>query len=112
MKILLDEHFGEQVVALFQGVGEVFTVKSMGFGGLPNGQLLQAAADSGFNLLITGDANMRHQQNEATLPISVIVLRLHRTQARYVRVYVPRIRDMLREGPLLKRFYVLTPMLC
>ena len=42
-------------------------------GGLKNGELLSRAAPD-FDAFITVDRNLEHQQNLATLPISVVVL--------------------------------------
>jgi len=83
-------------------------VRGMGFSGMANGQLLRAAADSNFDALITADANMVHQQNEATLPIAVIVIRSYGNRPERVKPFVPTIADLLSEDHLPKRFHVLT----
>jgi hypothetical protein len=46
----------------------------MGWGGLQNGQLLMQAASKGFDVMITTDQGIVHQQNPSTLPISIVVL--------------------------------------
>jgi hypothetical protein len=51
----------------------VRTVQRMGWSGLVNGKLLAAAAGE-FDVLITGDRNMQHQQSASQLPMSVVVL--------------------------------------
>ncbi|HEX2839336.1 MAG TPA: hypothetical protein VHN77_14555 [Phycisphaerales bacterium] len=35
---------------------------------------MRAAADAGFDVLVTVDQNLRYQQSSATLPIAVVVL--------------------------------------
>lgn len=45
----------------------------MGWGGLKNGELLSRSAPD-FDAFITVDRNLEHQQNLATLSISVVVL--------------------------------------
>jgi putative NIF3 family GTP cyclohydrolase 1 type 2 len=45
----------------------------MVWSGLVNGKLLAAAAGE-FDVLITGDCNMRYQQSASQLPMSVVVL--------------------------------------
>ncbi|MBC7782266.1 MAG: hypothetical protein H7144_00385 [Burkholderiales bacterium] len=45
----------------------------MGWESLQNGKLLAAAATA-FDVLVTLDQNIKHQQNLANLPITVIVL--------------------------------------
>ncbi|MBA2605889.1 MAG: hypothetical protein H0U96_03350 [Acidobacteria bacterium] len=52
---------------------EVFTIDEAGFKGLKNGNLIFAASES-FEILITVDKNIRHQQNTNKLPIAIIVL--------------------------------------
>jgi hypothetical protein len=51
----------------------VRTVQRMGWSGLVNGKLLAAAAGE-FDVLITGDRNMQHQQSASQLSMSVVVL--------------------------------------
>ena len=49
-------------------------LKKKGWDRLGNGDLLDAAESEGYELLITTDQSMRHQQNLADRPLSVIVL--------------------------------------
>lgn len=44
------------------------------WGRLENGDLLQAAEDAGFNLMVTGDQNIRYQQNLSERKIALVVL--------------------------------------
>jgi hypothetical protein len=50
------------------------TVPRMGWAGIRNGRLLSLAAGE-FDVLITVDRRMEHEQNPATLPVAVVVLR-------------------------------------
>jgi predicted nuclease of predicted toxin-antitoxin system len=52
---------------------QVSSVREMGWAGSRNGLLLARAARQ-FDVLITVDKNLQHQQNIARLPISVLVL--------------------------------------
>ena len=108
LKILLDEHFGQDVATLLVHAAQIYTVRTMGFAGMANGQLLSAAADSGFDALITADKNIVFQQNELTLPVAVIVIRSYGTQHEHVRPFVPSIVRILNSDELPKRFYVLS----
>ncbi len=72
MRILLDESSPRKLGFLLEG-HFVRTVQQVGFGGLSNGKLLAAAVND-FDILITGDQNMEYQQNEAALPMGVIIL--------------------------------------
>jgi hypothetical protein len=46
----------------------------MGWSGQKNGELLQRMAAQGFEVLVTVDQNLRHQQNLPTAGVAVIVL--------------------------------------
>lgn len=52
---------------------EVKTAHEMGWSKLENGDLLRKA-DGEFELLITTDRNLRHQQNLARLTLAIVVL--------------------------------------
>ena len=52
----------------------VDTASERGWSDLDNGNLLQAAEDEGYDLLITTDQNIRHQQDLANMNIAILVL--------------------------------------
>ena len=51
----------------------VRTAAQQGWDKLSNGELLTAAEEAGFDLLLTTDKNMRHQQNLAGRKIAIVV---------------------------------------
>lgn len=53
----------------------VETAYERGWQSLNNGELLQAAEAAGFELLVTADQNLRHQQNLANRRIAILVLK-------------------------------------
>jgi hypothetical protein len=55
------------------------SVKQMSWGGLTNGMLLQKA-QSEFDVFLTGDTNVRFQQNLTNFNIAVIVLEARSTR--------------------------------
>ncbi len=73
MKLLLDEcvtrYFKPELIG-----HEVSTIEEAGFKGLKNGALLNAAVLAGFEVLITVDRNMEHQQRRVSLPLAILVL--------------------------------------
>lgn len=93
MRILLDE-------SLPRGLGthilghEVVTVQAAGWSGIKNGKLLSAAAAQ-FDVFITADRNLQHQQNLATLPIAIIVLRVPRTRVESIQPLIPELLKVL-----------------
>jgi len=73
MKLLFDEWTPKRLKKDFVG-HEVLTVDEAGFKGLKNDKLLRNASDEGFDVLITVDQNIEHQQNLMSLSISVLIL--------------------------------------
>jgi len=53
---------------------QVMTAYERGWSKLKNGELLDIAEKEGFELLITTDLNLRHQQNLQARRIAIIVL--------------------------------------
>jgi predicted nuclease of predicted toxin-antitoxin system len=72
MRILLDECVNPRVRSAFPG-HEVQTVSEMNWGGVTNGKLL-ALAQQTFDVFITVDHNLEHQQNLAKLALGVVVV--------------------------------------
>ena len=73
MRILLDECVPIQIRGALS-VHEVSTAQRMGWGGLCNGDLLDAAEKAGFDLFIVADKNLRYQQNLAGRHLAILEL--------------------------------------
>ncbi len=69
----------------------VQTTAQRGWDKLKNGELLKAAADAGFDVLVTPDKNIRHQQNLQTHAIAIVVL--GNPQWPVLRQHVERVVD-------------------
>ena len=73
MRILLDEcvprRFGRELI-----VHDVSTVVEMGWAGTKNGALLSLMVANQFEVLITVDQNLRHQQNLALSGVALVIL--------------------------------------
>jgi hypothetical protein len=67
----------------------VRTAAQQGWDRLRNGDLLTAAEDAGFDLLLTTDKNMRYQQNLAGRRIAIVVL--GRQQWPELRLHIQRV---------------------
>jgi len=72
MKLPLYECVTRYLKADFIG-HEVKTVREAGFTGLKNGQLLNAA-ETEFDVLVTVDQSIRHQQNVRAFRLGVLIL--------------------------------------
>jgi hypothetical protein len=68
---------------------KVQTAAQRGWDKLKNGELLKAAEDGGFDVLVTPDKNIRHQQNLKTHRIAIVVL--GNAQWPVLRQYVERV---------------------
>ena len=73
LRILLDENVPVALKRLLTG-HDARRVRNMGWIGLENGDLLNAAEAAGFPVKITADQNIRHQQNMARRKIALVVL--------------------------------------
>jgi predicted nuclease of predicted toxin-antitoxin system len=97
MRILLDEdlprRLGERLVG-----HEVSTVQRSGWSGVKNGKLLALAA-SRFDVFVTMDGNLEHQQNLGTLPLAVLVIEAVSNRMEHLIPLVPGILKALNHLP-------------
>ena len=73
MKVLLDENLDHALRKLL-GEHEVATVTYMGWASLKNGELLDAAEAGGFDVLLTGDQTLCHEQNLSGRRLAIVSL--------------------------------------
>ena len=73
MRILFDENFPADFAKLVVG-HEVYTVPSLGWSGIKNGELLRRAGDV-CEVFVTLDRNLEFQQNIKALSFGVVVVR-------------------------------------
>ncbi len=73
MRVLLDEQLPRRLARELIGHA-VRTVQQEGWAGVTNGELLRKAADSGFEVFLTGDQNLTFQQNLSKARLGVVVL--------------------------------------
>ena len=74
MRVLLDENLDWRLRRGFDAEHDVVTVRYHGWSGRTNGDLLRAAAVE-FDVFVTLDTNLEHQQNVASLDLAVVVVR-------------------------------------
>ena len=102
MKLLLDESVPMQLRSLLIG-HDVSTVRHTGWSGKSNGELLALARDE-FDVFVTLDRNLEHQQNITERDIPIIVLIARRSRIDYLEPLVPRVLEALQ---ILKRGQVI-----
>jgi predicted nuclease of predicted toxin-antitoxin system len=71
MKILIDESLPRYTLQIVQGY-EAYTVQYMGWGGTKNGELL-SRAEGNFDVFLTADKNLQHQQNMTGRSLAIVV---------------------------------------
>jgi predicted nuclease of predicted toxin-antitoxin system len=76
MRVLLDEHLDRRLEPLFERRYQVLTVHERGWGGRKNGELLRLAAAE-FEVLVTMDGSLEHQQNLRKIGLSIVILHAH-----------------------------------
>ena len=99
MRILLDECLPRRLKRHFSDRGDVLTVTDAGLSGYKNGQLLRRISGD-FDIFITIDKSIRHQQNLAAYPISFALLRVLSNDIVDIEPVLPR---------LFARWYELKP---
>jgi predicted nuclease of predicted toxin-antitoxin system len=93
MKVLLDENLPKRLKRDFSNV-EIYTVRDKSWNGKRNGELLQLMLNEKFDVLITFDKNLEHQQNFAKFPISVFVLNAHDNTYETLSGLIPKIKTL------------------
>ncbi len=94
MRLLLDECVPEDLIGLIPG-HDVFSVSTMGWKGIKNGELMQRAAENGFSAFLTVDKNLRYQQNISKYPLAIIVFDVTRNTLPYITKSIPALLEIL-----------------
>ena len=96
MRILLDECLPARLRRELPG-HTVTTVPLAGWASIKNGKLLRLIAESGnFDVFITMDKNLPHQQRSKNLPFAVVVLRAKSNRFEDTHLLMP---EVLRRLP-------------
>ena len=98
MRLLLDENLDWRLRRDLLD-HEVESVPLIGWAGIENGELLRKAVEAGFDVLVTMDSNMVHQQNIGQYAISVVALRAQSNRLANTR---PLMLDLLALLPNIK----------
>jgi predicted nuclease of predicted toxin-antitoxin system len=95
MKILLDECVTKRLRPHLPQ-HEVATVTEKGWSGLKNGQLMTAASGEGFDILLTIDKNLQHQQNVGKFPLIVVILNSPSSKLEVMIKFLPSFEKQLQ----------------
>lgn len=99
MKLLLDENIPKRL-KLDYPEHEVYTVREKGWNGIKNGQLLQLLLENDFDVLLTFDKNLQHQQNFKKYTLTVFVLSASINSYDELTKLTPKVKSYLSQPPL------------
>lgn len=94
MKVLLDNNVNYRFGKLLFG-HEIVHVQDRGWESLVNGKLLTEAEKAGFQVLITADKQMQHQQNMKSRNICIVILGSKKITLKSIAPLAPQILDVL-----------------
>jgi hypothetical protein len=94
MRLLLDENLDWRSRRDLRE-HQVESVTLIGWAGIENGELLRKAAGAGFDVLVTMDSNMVHQQNVGRHAIAVVALRAQSNRLADTRPLMPTLLALL-----------------
>ena len=95
MRLLLDENLDWRLRRDLLD-HHVESVPLIGWAGIENGELLHKAVEAGFDVLITMDSNMMHQQNLGKYAIAVLALRAQSNRLGDTHPLMPALLAVLR----------------
>lgn len=96
MRVLLDECVPRGLRQELSG-HEVKTVAEMGWAGVKNGALLERA-EKEFDVFLTVDRSLEHQQNLSGYAIAVVVIHSSSNDIAVLRPLMPRVRGALAQA--------------
>ena len=102
MKILFDADTPVPLARFLRG-HEVVRADELGWQGLENGALLDAAEQAGFDLLLTCDQNVRYQQNFAGRKLALVILSSnHWPTLRRIAARIATAVDFMQTGQIVR----------
>src|SRR5579862_3123003 len=94
MKLLLDENLPHDLRHFLTG-HEAFTVAYLGWKSIENGELLLAAGNAAFDVMLTLDSGVAYEQHLAALPVAVLIIKCKSSRIDDLRPLVPEILSAL-----------------
>ncbi len=99
MRALLDEQvpveFADLLNAAARERHSVRTVAEMGWRGTKNGALLRQMREAGFDVMVTADRHIEHQQNIARSGIGLVVMHPRRVRIQELVPLAPAVLEAL-----------------
>jgi predicted nuclease of predicted toxin-antitoxin system len=96
MRVLLDENVDRRLKRLFDHRFEIDTVGECGWSGKKNSELLRLAEQE-FDVLVTMDRNLEHQQDLSMFALGVVLIVAKSNRLSDVEPAIPEVNGMLGE---------------
>lgn len=91
MRVVIDEDIPNELTPLFRAPGlAVAHIEDLGLKGKKNGELLTALSGV-YDILVTGDMNLQHQQNLAKFDLAVVLIHPNRLVVDQIKELIPRV---------------------
>lgn len=97
MRVLLDENLDWRLRRSFDPSFEVTTVQERGLAGVSNGALLRAAAND-FDVFVTLDRNLQHQQHISEIDIAIVLIRSVHSRRSQIEPAMDRVNRAVAEA--------------
>lgn len=105
MKVLFDHNVDRRFRNHLPG-DVIRTTREQGWEKLANGTLIRAAAVAGFEVLISVDKKLEHEQNLQTLPLPIVVIDSRSNALPSLKPFATPILKLL-QSPLARLLYVI-----
>jgi len=94
MKILLDECVNKRLKSHLDGF-EVYTVNEMEWCGVKNGKLMSLCVANQFDIILTIDKNIIHQQNLEKYPVTIVVFNTSNSKMEELILFIPSFQKQI-----------------
>jgi hypothetical protein len=92
-RVLFDEDMPRQLRRDLPGF-VIRTVQEEGWSSVQNGELLRRASET-FDVLVTADQRLQHQQNVSKFNIGIVVIAVRDTRLPRLQLLAPQLRDAI-----------------
>lgn len=96
MKILIDESLDVRLKNSFENF-EVYTVRDMNWLSKKNGELLKLIGENNFDVFLTADKNLKHQQNISNINFSILVFNSTYSELSLHVSLIPKVLEILNK---------------
>jgi hypothetical protein len=107
VKLLFDHNVDQRFRNHIPG-HDIRTAREMGWETLGNGALLQSARVGGFDVFISLDKKIEHEQNLITLPLPIVIIDAPSNALPALIPFAPFLHDLIK-SPLDRLLFIIEP---